>query len=98
VRTADLKTFAAADRTSNSVLASIGTLSRRKFLAESAVAGAALLVSGGVPATADGKKTFTILHTNDLDSNLIGMAPAQDYTPFTLNDDATRGGLRVWRL
>src|SRR5208282_3108087 len=38
------------------------------------------------------KKTFTILHTNDLHSNFIGMAPASDYSPFTLNDDATRGG------
>ena len=35
-----------------------------------------------------GKKTFTILHTNDLHSNFIGMAPSSDYTPFTLNDDA----------
>jgi len=38
------------------------------------------------------KKTFTILHTNDLHSNFIGMGPASDYTPFTLNDDKTRGG------
>jgi 5'-nucleotidase len=38
------------------------------------------------------KKTFTILHTNDLHSSFIGMGPAADYTPFTLNDDATRGG------
>ena len=38
------------------------------------------------------KKTFTILHTNDLHSNLIGMGPSSDYTPFTLNDDTTRGG------
>jgi 5'-nucleotidase/UDP-sugar diphosphatase len=36
--------------------------------------------------------TFTILHTNDMHSNFIGMAPASDYTPFTLNDDETRGG------
>jgi len=43
-------------------------------------------------AAAEGKKTFTILHTNDLHSNLIGMAPALDYTPLTLNDDSTRGG------
>jgi 5'-nucleotidase / UDP-sugar diphosphatase len=51
---------------------------------------------GRVPAAAaDGKKTFTILHTNDLHSNLIGMAPALDYTaspPINLNDDKTRGG------
>jgi 5'-nucleotidase / UDP-sugar diphosphatase len=38
------------------------------------------------------KKTFTILHTNDMHSNFIGMGPASDYTPFTLNDDKTRGG------
>ncbi len=38
------------------------------------------------------KKTFTILHTNDMHSAFIGMGPAADYTPFTLNDDSTRGG------
>jgi 5'-nucleotidase / UDP-sugar diphosphatase len=38
------------------------------------------------------KKTFTILHTNDMHSAVIGMGPASDYTPFTLNDDETRGG------
>ena len=38
------------------------------------------------------KKTFTILHTNDMHSAFIGMGPASDYTPFTLNDDSTRGG------
>ncbi len=40
----------------------------------------------------NGKKTFTILHTNDMHSTFIGMGPAADYTPFTLNDDTTRGG------
>jgi 5'-nucleotidase / UDP-sugar diphosphatase len=38
------------------------------------------------------KKTFAILHTNDMHSSFIGMGPAVDYTPFTLNDDTTRGG------
>jgi len=38
------------------------------------------------------KKAFTILHTNDMHSSFIGMGPAADYTPFSLNDDATRGG------
>ena len=38
------------------------------------------------------KKTFTILHTNDMHSAFIGMGPASDYTPFTLGDDKTRGG------
>jgi len=37
-------------------------------------------------------QVFTILHTNDLHSNITGMSPSSDYTPFTLNDDATRGG------
>jgi len=38
------------------------------------------------------KKTFTILHTNDMHSSFIGMGPSSDYTPLTRNDDATRGG------
>src|SRR6266849_196825 len=68
------------------------TLSRREFLAGSAAAGAAVFLCGEPAAAADRKKTFTILHTNDLHSNLIGLGPASDYTPFTLNDDKTRGG------
>ena len=65
---------------------------RREFVVGSAAAGATLLLPEGIAAAADGKKTFTILHTNDLHSNLIGMGPASDYTPVTLNDDTTRGG------
>src|SRR5450755_4327680 len=68
------------------------TLSRRKFLAVSAAAGAMILLDGKPAAAADVKKTFTILHTNDLHSNFIGMSPESDYTPFTLNDDKTLGG------
>lgn len=69
------------------------SLSRREFLAGTAAGAASLLVAAGESATAaDGTKTFTILHTNDLHSNLIGLGPASDYTPFTLNDDKTRGG------
>jgi 5'-nucleotidase len=49
-------------------------------------------MSEPLAAQTAGKKTFTILHTNDLHSNFIGMAPAADYTPLTLNDDSTRGG------
>ena len=49
-------------------------------------------MSEPLAAQTAGKKTFTVLHTNDLHSNFIGMAPAVDYTPFTLNDDSTRGG------
>ena len=71
---------------------SLQTIGRREFVVGSAAAGATLLLADGIAAAADGKKTFTILHTNDLHSNLIGMGPASDYTPFTLNDDKTRGG------
>jgi 5'-nucleotidase len=68
------------------------TVSRRDFLASSAVGAAALFPFGEPAAAADGKKSFTILHTNDLHSNFLGMSPASDYSPFTLNDDKTRGG------
>ena len=61
----------------------------------SAAAGATLLLPGGIAAAAGGKKTFTILHTNDLHSNLIGMAPASDYSPFKLNDDTDQGRVRT---
>jgi 5'-nucleotidase / UDP-sugar diphosphatase len=70
---------------------SVDELSRREFLIGSAAFGAAIL-AGPVFAAADGKKTFTILHTNDMHSNFIGMAPSSDYTPLTVNDDKTTGG------
>ena len=69
-----------------------GTLSRRELLARSATAGATLFLPGMLSAAPDGKRTFTILHTNDMHSSFIGMGPAADYSPFTPNDDATRGG------
>ena len=68
------------------------TLSRREFLAGAAAVGATIVLPGELAAAADGKKTFTILHTNDMHASFIGMGPASDYTPFTLNDDTTRGG------
>jgi 5'-nucleotidase len=68
------------------------TVSRRELLAVSVAAGAIAALHGKPAAAAVRKKTFTILHTNDLHSSLIGVAPASDYTPFTLNDDKTRGG------
>jgi 5'-nucleotidase / UDP-sugar diphosphatase len=68
------------------------TVSRREFLAGAAAVGATIALSGDVAAAAGGAKTFTILHTNDMHSAFIGMGPAADYTPFTLNDDTTRGG------
>jgi 5'-nucleotidase len=69
-----------------------GTISRRALLAASAAAGTVALMRGRPASAAEGRQTFTILHTNDLHSNFIGLAPALDYTPATLNDDATRGG------
>jgi 5'-nucleotidase / UDP-sugar diphosphatase len=68
--------------------------SRREALAGSAVLGAAILMEIPLASAADDKtkKTFTILHTNDMHSAFIGMGPAADYTPLTLNDDTTRGG------
>jgi len=66
---------------------------RREVLVGSAAAGAMVALQGRPVAAADGKKTFTILHTNDIHSNFVGMSPEADYTPFSLNDDKTRGGL-----
>jgi 5'-nucleotidase / UDP-sugar diphosphatase len=65
--------------------------SRRDLLAGSAAA-SAMVLSRRPAAAADGKKTFTILHTNDLHSNFIGTAPSSDYAPDQLNEDKTRGG------
>jgi 5'-nucleotidase / UDP-sugar diphosphatase len=68
------------------------TITRREFLIGSAAVGVTILLPGGLFAALDGKKTFTILHTNDMHTSFIGMGPAADYTPFALNDDNTRGG------
>jgi len=35
---------------------------------------------------------ITILHTNDMHSRLMGFSPSSEYTPFSLDDDKTRGG------
>jgi 5'-nucleotidase / UDP-sugar diphosphatase len=67
-------------------------MDRRTFLAKSAAAVATIAMVEPLAAQTRRKKTFTILHTNDLHSNLVGMAPVSDYSPLTLNDDNTRGG------
>ena len=72
---------------------SIKAPTRRDILATSVAAGATVILRGETLSAADGKKTFTILHTNDIHSNFVGMSPEGDYTPFSLNDDKTRGGL-----
>jgi 5'-nucleotidase len=66
--------------------------SRREFLAATAAVGAACIWPRQSSWAVAAKKTFTILHTNDLHSNLIGLGPATEYSPFSLNDDNTRGG------
>ena len=67
-------------------------LFRRELLAGAATVGATIFLSGGLAAATVGKKTFTILQTNDMHSAFIGIAPAAEYMPFTFNGDATRGG------
>jgi len=88
------KTAAAADHKPTTADASGESLSRRKFMTVSAAFGATILTRKLSAAAQEKsmKKTFTILHTNDMHSNFIGMGPASDYTPFTLNDDKTTGG------
>ena len=70
-----------------------GGVSRRDVLTGSIAVSAAILAGSlRVEAAEQSKRTFTILHTNDMHSAFIGMAPASDYTPFVLNNDHTRGG------
>ena len=83
---------AAADQKEIFTLMSGEAISRREFLSGSVALGVMLVLSAELAAAADGKKTFTILHTNDMHASFIGMGPASDYTPFKLNDDTTRGG------
>jgi 5'-nucleotidase len=92
MKTRDKKPTAAVDGKETFTFMSRDTISRREFLAFSAAVGITMLLPGGLVAAMDAKKTFTILHTNDLHSNFLGLGPVADYTPFKLNDDATRGG------
>ena len=73
----------------------MNAINRREFIAASAAAllGAVVFCSASsYAAETTGKKTFIILHANDLHSAFLGLGPATDYTPFRLNDDETRGG------
>ena len=70
-------------------------LNRRTFLKTSlAVAPAVMLSSHALEALAatPGKHMFSILHTNDMHSNVVGVGPLRDYTPLKLGDDQTKGG------
>jgi 5'-nucleotidase/UDP-sugar diphosphatase len=82
----------AADSSETAALHSRVTRSRREFLAGTAAVGVTLLQPRFLRAAPAGAKTFTILHTNDMHASFIGMGPSADYSPFTLNDDSTRGG------
>jgi 5'-nucleotidase len=88
----DDKAVVAEEQKETIVPLSRDTISRREFLIDAAIVSATVLLPGDLFAATESKKTFTILHTNDMHSNFIGMGPSADYTPFTLNDDATRGG------
>jgi len=92
MKTKDDKADAAGESNETFALRTRETISRREFLIDSAAVGATIVLPGGLFAAGDGKKTFTILHTNDMHSAFIGLGPAQDYTPLSLNDDKTRGG------
>jgi 5'-nucleotidase/UDP-sugar diphosphatase len=83
---------AAADGKETFTVMSRETISRREFLAGAAAISVTMLMPGYLSAAPVGAKTFTILHTNDMHASFIGMGPSADYTPFTLNDDNTRGG------
>ena len=52
--------------------------------------------NSGLKASMSGQKqgpTFTILHTNDMHSNLIGAGTASENSLMTVNDDGTIGGI-----
>ena len=55
----------------------------------------AIIVSTAVQnvSAQNSTKTLTIIHTNDLQSRLLGFGPNREYTPLTLNDDQTLGGI-----
>lgn len=42
---------------------------------------------------ADDGTVLRIVHTNDIQSRLLGFAPNRDYTPLTVGDDPTVGGI-----
>jgi hypothetical protein len=69
-----------------------GTFSRREILAGLGAVGAPMLLPGVKSAALDRKKTFTILHTNDIHSNFIGMSPESDYICGDTERNVSGGG------
>ncbi len=52
-----------------------------------------LLLLAHSAASQTSPRRLTIIHTNDLQSRLLGFGPNCEYTPATMNDDATIGGI-----
>jgi 5'-nucleotidase len=92
MKTPEDSSSSAVDDSENLMCSSSDAHSRREFMVGASAAGVALLLPGFLAAAPVGAKTFAILHTNDMHASFIGMGPSADYTPFTLNDDKTRGG------
>ena len=61
-------------------------------MAFSAAAGAAIPLTGALPAAADDEEDLYHPAHQRHALELYRDGPAADYTPFTLNDDTTRGG------
>lgn len=79
-------------------MAGIGRAAHSGWWAVSWICGAAVTLmaagcgsSGAAPAPTPQK--LMILHTNDLHSHLMGKSPEADYTPATVGDDQTTGGM-----
>lgn len=67
---------------------------RRTFLRNSLIVSTAIVSFEALKALAQNssKQVFSILHTNDMHSNVVGVGPLRDYTPSRLGDDQTKGG------
>ncbi|MCD6569911.1 MAG: 5'-nucleotidase C-terminal domain-containing protein [Deltaproteobacteria bacterium] len=59
------------------------------------IIGTGLLLMGGLgnSVAEAANQRVTILHTNDIHSHLLGFGPNGEYTPSTIYDDATVGGI-----
>ena len=86
------KPAAAADGNETVAILSRETLSRREFLAGSAAVGATICCLEHWPQQRTGRRPSPSCTPTTCTRAFIGMGPASDYTPFTLNDDTTRGG------